>query len=92
MLFEWDPEKAKKNLVKHGVSFEEASTGFGDNMSITISDPIHSKDEERFILLGYSEKNRLLVVVHTDREDRIRIISSRLATKKERLNYEERNY
>jgi uncharacterized DUF497 family protein len=92
MLFEWDPEKAKKNLVKHGVSFEEASTAFGDNMSITISDPIHSKDEERFILLGYSEKNRLLVVVHTDREDRIRIISSRLATKKERLNYEERNY
>jgi uncharacterized DUF497 family protein len=92
MLFEWDPEKAKQNLIKHGVSFEEASTAFGDTMSITISDPLHSEDEDRFILLGYSEKNRLLVVVHTDRGERIRIISSRLATKKERLNYEERNY
>jgi uncharacterized DUF497 family protein len=91
MLFEWDRHKADQNLIKHGVSFEEASTAFRDKMSITISDPLHSEDEDRFILLGYSEKNRLLVVVHTDRNNQIRIVSARRATKKERKNYEKRN-
>jgi len=91
MFFEWNPNKARQNLIKHGVSFEEASTSFQDKMSITIPDPLHSEDEERFILLGYSENSRLLVIVHTDRNNRIRIISARRATKKERLNYEEGN-
>ena len=89
MLFEWNKNKAHQNLLKHGVSFEEASTAFHDKMSITITDPLHSEDEERFILLGYSEKNRLLVVVHTDRNNRTRLISARPATKKERMKYEE---
>ena len=89
MIFEWDPDKARQNLIKHDVSFEEAGTAFKDKLSITIPDPLHSDDEDRFILLGYSESNRLLVVVHTDRNDRIRIISARQATKKERITYEE---
>jgi uncharacterized DUF497 family protein len=91
MLFEWDPKKAKINLSKHGISFDEASTAFKDTRSITISDPLHSSDEDRFVLIGQSEKNRLLVVVHTDRGERIRIISSRKATKKERQSYEKEN-
>ncbi|MFH1942593.1 MAG: BrnT family toxin [bacterium] len=89
MLFEWNQDKARQNFIKHGVSFEEASTVFNDSLSLTIPDPLHSEDEERFILLGYSEKNRLLVVIHTDRNDRIRIISARQATKKEKSYYEE---
>ena len=90
LLFEWDPRKARINLMRHGISFDEARTVFKDAMSITVSDPLHSEDEERFILLGYSKTNKLLVVVHTERGDRIRIISSRLATKKERELYEEK--
>jgi uncharacterized protein len=89
MLFEWNKNKARQNLIKHGISFEEASTAFRDAMSVTVADPLHSEDEERFILLGYSEKNRLLVVVHTDRNNRIRLISARPASKKERMKYEE---
>ena len=89
MLFEWNKNKAHQNVLKHGVSFEEASTAFHDKMSITINDPLHSEDEDRFVLIGYSENNRLLVVVHTDRNNRTRIISARIATKKERLKYEE---
>ncbi len=89
LIFEWDPKKAKINITQHGISFDEASTIFRDTMSVTITDPLHSQDEERFVLLGYSCKNRLLVVIHTEREDRIRIISARPATKKERLRYEE---
>lgn len=89
LLFEWDPRKARRNLEKHGVSFDEASTAFRDTMSITVRDPMHSEDEERFVLLGYSYRNRLLVVVHTDRGDRIRIISARPATKRETIRYEE---
>ncbi len=88
LIFEWDEKKAYKNIKKHGVSFEEAATVFGDPLSITIYDPLHSKDEDRFVILGMSNKNRLLVVVHTDRNDRIRIISARKATKKERKQYE----
>jgi uncharacterized DUF497 family protein len=87
-FFEWDPEKAKRNLEIHGVSFDEASTAFGDTLSLTIYDPLHSEDEDRFILIGNTYKNRLLVVVHTERGNRIRIISARKATKKEREYYE----
>jgi len=89
LLFEWDPKKARNNLAKHGISFDEASTVFRDPLSITISDPLHSEDEERFVLTGCSCRNRLLVVVHTERGDRIRIISARPATRSERLRYEE---
>jgi len=89
LLFEWDPEKARTNVQKHDVTFDEASTAFQDGLSVTIPDPLHSEDEQRFILLGYSHRNRLLVVVHTDRGERIRIISARRATRKERLRHEE---
>ena len=88
LIFEWDPQKAKSNLEKHGISFEEASTAFQDSLSLTIDDPLHSIDEDRVVLIGMSNKNRLLVVVHTERGDNIRIISARKATKKERKNYE----
>jgi uncharacterized DUF497 family protein len=89
MIFEWNQNKALQNIIKHNVSFEEASTAFRDKLSITISDPLHSENEDRFVLLGYSINNRLLVVIHTDRNDRIRIISARPATKNERKKYEE---
>jgi uncharacterized protein len=89
LLFEWDPNKARLNVKTHGVSFDEASTAFRDPLSQTIDDPLHSEDEERFVLIGRSIQRRLLVVVHTERGDRIRIISARLATKRERFRYEE---
>jgi len=89
LLFEWDEEKSRKNLRKHGVAFEEASTVFGDTLSVTIDDPQHSIREWRYITLGYSAKHRLLTVVHTDRGGRIRIISARVATRYERETYEE---
>lgn len=88
LIFEWDPHKAESNLRKHGISFDEASSAFGDIFSITIQDPLHSEKEDRFILLGHSCKARLLVVVHTERGDRIRIISARRATSGERNIYE----
>jgi len=88
LFFEWDESKAAKNFRKHGVSFEEAATAFGDPFSITIYDPLHSENEDRFILLGMSGKNRLLVVVHTDRYEKIRIISARKAIQKEKRQYE----
>jgi uncharacterized DUF497 family protein len=88
LLFEWDPNKAKENLKIHGVSFGEACTAFRDTLSLTIYDPLHSKEEDRFVLLGNSHKNRLLVVVHTVRGDNIRLISVRKASKKERKQYE----
>jgi uncharacterized DUF497 family protein len=71
LIFEWDPQKAKSNLEKHGVSFEEASTAFRDPLSLTIDDPLHSIDEERLILIGMSQENRILVVVHRERGDNI---------------------
>ena len=89
LLFEWDPKKALLNVKTHGVSFDEASTAFRDPLSRTIGDPLHSDDEERLVLIGQSIEGRLLVIVHTERNDRIRIISARLATNKERLRYEE---
>lgn len=88
LIFEWDLKKAKTNLGKHGVSFEEACTAFKDPLSLTIDDPLHSNDEKRLVLIGMSYDNRILVVVHTERGDKIRIISARKATKKERKYYE----
>jgi uncharacterized DUF497 family protein len=88
LIFEWDFKKAKTNIEKHGVSFEEASTAFRDPLSLTIDDPLHSRDEERLVLIGISYNNHLLVIVHTERGDNIRIISARKATKKERKYYE----
>jgi uncharacterized DUF497 family protein len=89
MEFEWDPGKAEINLRKHGVSFLEAGTVFGDGLAITVPDPDHSKREDRFITIGSSDRRRLLLVAHTDRGDRIRIISARELTKAERKVYEE---
>ena len=89
LLFEWDARKAATNLHKHGVSFEEASTAFGDVRSLTIEDIEHSYAEERYILMGMSAQRTLLVVVHCQRGDNIRIISARRATRRERTTYEE---
>jgi len=89
LLFEWDPDKAKKNLEDHGITFDEASTAFRDTLSLVVFDPLHSEEEDRFILIGISHKSRLLVIVHTERVDNIRLISARKATKKERAQYEE---
>ncbi|TYT73775.1 BrnT family toxin [Desulfobotulus mexicanus] len=86
--FEWHLEKAGKNIKKHNVTFEEASTAFGDPFSLTIEDPLHSEFEQRFVLIGKSYKDRILVVVHIERDSSIRIISARKATKKERGVYE----
>jgi len=91
LSFEWDERKAKSNLAKHGVSFEEASTVFGDPLSLTILDPAHSQGEDRSIVLGQSHQRELLVVVHTERGDHIRIISARRASRRERKSYEESN-
>jgi len=87
--FEWDAEKARENLRKHGVAFDEAVTAFSDLLSRTIRDPDHSEDEDRYLLMGLSNRRRLLVVAHTERGDRIRLITARLASKRERLHYEE---
>jgi hypothetical protein len=89
MKFEWDPQKAQTNFRKHGVTFSEARTVFFDEFSLTTDDPDYSGAEDRFITFGISSAGRLLVVIHTDRSDRIRIISTRLATPAERRLYEE---
>jgi uncharacterized DUF497 family protein len=88
LRFEWDPAKDASNHEKHGVSFDEASTVFSDPLSFTILDPDHSEDEFRFLTLGTSVQNRLIVVIHTDRAEAIRLISARVATPRERRNYE----
>jgi uncharacterized DUF497 family protein len=90
LKFEWDEEKAATNLDKHGVLFQGASTVFADTLSVTISDPLHSFDEQRFVTIGESAEREILVVVHTQRDERIRIISAREATLRERQNYESR--
>ena len=90
LTFEWDEKKAAANLRKHGVSFEEAASAFGDPLSLTIPDPAHSEDEERCVLLGMTESHRLVVVAHTEQGDTIRIINARPATPAERREYEER--
>ena len=87
--FEWDPKKAASNLAKHGVSFDEGASAFRDPLSLTISDPDHSEDENRYLLLGQSSDGRLVVVSHTERGARIRIIGARLAEPRERRDYEE---
>ncbi len=87
--FEWDNGKASRNLKKHRVSFEEAASVFGDVLSRTIPDPLHSEDEDRFVIVGESGRRRLLVVVFTECEDKIRIISARPAMRGERKDYEE---
>jgi len=88
MRFEWDAEKAARNLPKHGVSFAEASTAFDDPLSVTITDPRHSWAEERMVLFGMSRRGRLLAVFHTDRAGTTRLISARLMTRHEREQYE----
>lgn len=87
--FEWDPDKAESNLRKHGVSFHEAATAFGDPLSITFYDPDHSEDEDRYITIGMSNDGHLIIVSHTDRGDNIRIISARKASRRERKIYED---
>ena len=91
MNFEWDPRKAISNLRKHGISFGEAVTIFNDELSITVSDPDHSKVEDRYITIGWSNRGRLIMVSHIDRNDRVRIISARELTQAERKAYEEKN-
>jgi uncharacterized protein len=91
MDFEWDADKANGNITKHGVSFHEAATVFGDPLALTYFDPDHSEDEDRYLTFGFSSEGVLLVVSHTDRGDTTRIISARLATRKEKKSYEEEN-
>lgn len=87
--FEWDPDKAASNLRKHNVSFEEASTVFGDPLALLMADPDHSAEEERYLLLGMSNRLRLLVVAFAERPPRTRLISARRAIRRERRRYEE---
>jgi uncharacterized DUF497 family protein len=89
MEFEWDPKKATANVQKHDVTFQEAATVFGDPLAITFEDPDHSTDENRYITFGLSLQKQLIVVSHTERGDRTRIISARLMDRKERKIYEE---
>ncbi len=88
MQFEWDPTKVAANLARHGVSFEEASSVFGDPLATTVPDPDHSVGEERFLTTGLSNQQRVLIVWHTEGEDMIRIIGAREATPRERRTYE----
>ena len=88
MKFEWDPKKATVNVKKHGVTFQEAATIFGDPLAITFDDPDHSMSENRYITFGLSLQKRLIVVSHTERGDRTRIINARLMDRKERRIYE----
>lgn len=91
LRFLWDPRKATANARKHGVGFGEATTVFNDPLSVTIDDPDHSADEQRFLLLGLSNRRRVLVVAHAERGESIRIISARRASRRERQTYEEKN-
>lgn len=89
MEFEWNPDKAVINLRKHGISFQEAATVFDDSLSVTFPDPDHSIGEDRYVIIGVSRSGQLLVVSHTDRGNRTRIISARRAARQERRFYEE---
>jgi uncharacterized protein len=89
MKIEWEPSKAKSNIKKHGISFEEAATALRDPMAVTGYDPDHSLDEDRFITFGISERDCLVVISHTEKGDTIRIISARKASRGERELYEE---
>ncbi len=88
LQFEWDPGKAERNLEKHGVSFPEAATVFGDELSYTFDDPDHSDEEVRYLTVGFSRTGKLIIVSHTDRQEKIRIISARALTKQERQFFE----
>jgi len=90
MEFEWDSDKATRNVSKHGVSFHDAASVFGDPLSLTFYDPDHSDDEDRYLTFGQTTSGRFVVVSHTDRDDRIRIISARPLTRRERTSYEQR--
>jgi uncharacterized DUF497 family protein len=87
--FEWAPSKATMNLRKHGVSFSEAASVFLDPFGVSVADPDHSDDEDRYLIVGLSAAGRMLIVSHTERGDRIRIISARQLTRKERQAYED---
>jgi uncharacterized protein len=89
VIYEWDSKKAKANLRKHGVSFEESATVFLDPLAITFPDPDHSDEEDREITIGLTTKHRIVFVSHCPRYDRTRIIGARRATRKERKEYEE---
>ena len=89
MRFEWDSTKAAANLLKHGVSFDEASTAFGDALSVSGRDLEHSEGETRYVTIGLSSEGRILVVCHTDRRNVVRIFSARSAIRKEKKIYEE---
>ena len=89
LRFEWDPRKAAANRAKHRVPFEEAVTAFRDPLGRIADDPRHSDDEDRHVLLGLSERSRLLVVMFTEGREAIRLISARTATRRERRDYEE---
>jgi uncharacterized DUF497 family protein len=90
LRFSWDPGKAESNQRKHGVTFGEAQTVFGDTLALEIDDPTHSLDERRFVIIGLSKRERLLVVIYTERDpETIRIISARLAQARERRFYED---
>ena len=89
MEFEWDTDKAARNIEKHGVSFPEAATVFDDDFSVAVPDPDHSLEEQRYIIVGASHRNRLLMVAYTERGERIRIITARELTRREREAYEQ---
>jgi uncharacterized DUF497 family protein len=89
MKFEWDASKAAANLKKHGVSFEEAKTVFENPLAVILDDEAHSADERREIIIGHSQRNRLLLAAFTVRTSQIRLISARLATRQEREDYEQ---
>jgi len=89
MEFEWDSRKAASNIAKHGVSFHEAATVFGDPFALTYYDPDHSIDEDRFLTFGVTMGGAYIVISHTDREDKIRIISARVMNRRERSHYEQ---
>lgn len=89
MEFEWDPKKAEANKRKHGIGFHEAATIFGDPLAITFADPDHSLDKVRYLTFGLSRFNQMVVVSHTQRGEKLRIISARLMTRQERNLYEE---
>lgn len=90
MIYEWDAEKARGNLRKHGISFEDAATVFLDPMALTFPDPVQSRSEDREITIGHSSRQHVVFVSHCQRANRVRIISARKATRGERKQYEER--
>jgi len=89
MEFVWDPQKAEDNIAKHGISFSEAATAFGDPLAITYLDTDHSQDEDRYLTFGTTVNGSYVVVVHTDRSEKTRLISARRMTRRERTQYEQ---